>query len=106
MPKYLFKGSYTAEGARGLKKDGGSKRYQAADALVKQVGGTLDAFYFTFGENDFVLIADVPDSAAAVAISLAVNATGALGIQSSPLITVEEMDSAAKKKIAYRAPGK
>ena len=106
MPKYLFKGSYTAEGAKGLKKDGGSKRYQAAEALVKQVGGTLDAFYFTFGESDFILIADVPDSAAAVAVSLAVNATGALEAQSSPLITVQEMDAAAKRKVAYRAPGK
>jgi len=106
MPKYLFKGSYTAEGAKGLKKDGGSKRYQAAEALVKQVGGTLDAFYFTFGESDFILIADVPDSAAAVAVSLAVNATGALEAQSSPLITVQEMDAAAKRQLAYRAPGK
>jgi uncharacterized protein with GYD domain len=106
MPKYLFKGSYTAEGAKGLKKDGGSKRYQAAEALVKQVGGTLDAFYFTFGESDFVLIADLPDSAAAVAISLAVNATGALETHSSPLITVEEMDAAAKRKVPYRPPGR
>jgi uncharacterized protein with GYD domain len=106
MAKYLFKGRYTADGAKGLKKDGGSKRRQAAEALVKTVGGTLDAFYFTFGENDFVLIADLPDSAAAVAVSLAVNATGALAAQSSPLITVEEMDAAAKKKVGYRPPGR
>ena len=106
MPKYLFKGSYTAEGAKGLKKDGGTKRLKAAEALVAQVGGTLDAFYFTFGENDFILIADVPDSGAAVAISLAVNATGALESHSSPLITVEEMDAAAKRKVAYRPPGR
>ena len=105
MPKYLFKGSYTTEGAKGLKKDGGSKRRQAAEALVKQVGGTLESFYFTFGESDFILIADVPDSAAAVALSLAVNGSGGLRSQSSPLITVEEMDAAAKRKVGYRPPG-
>ena len=26
MPKYLFQGNYTAAGAKGLLKDGGSKR--------------------------------------------------------------------------------
>jgi uncharacterized protein with GYD domain len=105
MPKYLFQGSYTAEGAKGLQKEGGSKRRQAAEALLKEVGGKLESFYFTFGANDFVLIADLPDSAASVAISLAVNATGVLNIQSSPLITVEEMDAAAKKQVTYRPPG-
>ena len=30
MPKYLFTASYTAEGIKGLLKDGGSKREAAA----------------------------------------------------------------------------
>src|SRR5260370_34523014 len=62
MPKYLVQGSYTAEGAKGLRKDGGSKRRQVAEALLKEAGGKLDAFYFTFGETDFAIIADLPDN--------------------------------------------
>ena len=41
MPKYLLQVSYTAEGARGVAKDGGSKRREAARVLVESVGGKL-----------------------------------------------------------------
>ena len=50
MPKYLIQGSYTAEGTRGLLKDGGSKRKAAAEEAVKSVGARLEACYFAFGE--------------------------------------------------------
>ena len=41
MPKYLFVGSYTAEGVRGLLKDGGSKRRAVAQRAVESAGGSL-----------------------------------------------------------------
>ena len=41
MPKYLLKVSYTADGAKGLIKDGGSKRREAALGLVRSVGGSI-----------------------------------------------------------------
>ena len=44
MPKYLIVGSYTVEGAKGLLKDGGSKRRQVAEAALKGVGGKIEAF--------------------------------------------------------------
>ena len=105
MPKFLIQGSYTAEGAKGLRKDGGSKRRQVAEALVKEAGGRLDAFYFTFGQTDFVLIADLPDSVSSAALSLAVNASGVTKVNTTPLLTPEEMDAATKKQIGYRGPG-
>jgi len=105
MPKYLIQGSYTAQGAKGVQKDGGSKRRQAADALVKEAGGKLEAFYYTFGETDFVIIAELPDSVSVAALSLAVNSSAAISLRTTPLITPEEMDAAAKKQLAYRPPG-
>jgi uncharacterized protein with GYD domain len=105
MPKYLFLGSYTAEGASGLRKDGGTKRRQVAEGLVKEAGGKLEAFYFSFGDSDVAIIAELPDSASSVAVSLAVNASGITQIKTIPLITVEEMDVASKKKLDYRPPG-
>ena len=57
MPKYLIKASYTVEGAKGLLKDGGSKRREAAEQALKSAGGKVEAFYFAFGETDaFVII--------------------------------------------------
>ena len=105
MPKFLIQGSYTAEGAKGLRKDGGSKRRQVAEALLKEAGGKLDAFYFTFGKTDFLLIADLPDSVSSAALSLAVNASGVTRVTTTPIITPEEMDAAAKKQIGYHGPG-
>ncbi len=105
MPKFLVQGNYTAEGAKGLRKDGGSKRRQVAEALVKEAGGKMEAFYYTFGKSDFVLIADFPDNVSSAAVSLAVNASGVTTLTTTPLLTPEEMDVAAKKHLAYRGPG-
>ena len=63
MPKYLLQVSYTAEGAKGVLKDGGSKRRAAAKAVVESVGGKLESMYFAFGEKDVFAIVDVPDAA-------------------------------------------
>jgi uncharacterized protein with GYD domain len=105
MPKYLVQGSYTAEGAKGLRKDGGSKRRQIVEALLKEVGGKLDALYFTFGDTDVVCVVDAPDNVSIAAVSLAVNASGLTSLRTIPLLTPEEMDAAAKKQISYRGPG-
>lgn len=43
MPKYLFTGSYTEEGLKGLLKDGGSGRRAAVEQLMQSLGGTLEA---------------------------------------------------------------
>jgi uncharacterized protein with GYD domain len=105
MPKYLFEASYTAEGARGLIKDGGSKRRAAIEAMVKGLGGRLEALYFTYGDTDAIVIVDLPDSASATAASLTVGASGAARVKTVVLITPEEVDQAVKKTVQYRAPG-
>jgi uncharacterized protein with GYD domain len=105
MPKFLVSVSYSADGAKGLRKDGGTKRQHAATKAVESVGGKIEAMYFCFGEQDAVIIADLPDAASAAAVSLAVSSTGAARLTTTPLITPEEMDKAAGKKTAYKAPG-
>jgi uncharacterized protein with GYD domain len=106
MPKYLLQASYTAEGAKGLLKDGGSKRRDAARTLAESVGGKIDCFYFAFGKNDIVAVVDMPDSAAAAAASLAIGASGALEGHITVLLTPEEIDQAAKKSFKYTPPGR
>ncbi len=105
MPKYLYNGSYTLEGVKGLVKDGGSSRKAQVESAVRSLGGKLEAFYFAFGENDTYSIMDFPDNVSCAAVSLAVNASGGYRGYVVPLLTVEEMDLAAKKKVLYRGPG-
>jgi uncharacterized protein with GYD domain len=105
MAKYLTKANYNAEGARGLLKDGGSGRRAAVQKLVTAMGGKLEGFYFGYGDCDAYVIIDLPDHISALAISLAVNASGLVTASTVPLITPEEMDMATKKVPAYQAPG-
>ncbi len=105
MPKYLAQLSYTGEGLKGLLKEGGSGRRQAAERIVQSVGGTLEAFYFAFGDNDVYVIADVPDNVSMAAMALTVAGSGALTIKTTVLLTPEEVDAAVKKTPNYRPPG-
>ena len=105
MPKYLFTGTYSAEGARGLLKEGGSGRREATEKLVKSLGGTVEGYYFAFGSDDFYLVADLPSNAAAAAGALTAAATGAIATRTVVLMTPEEVDAATKLTPAYRAPG-
>lgn len=105
MPTYLWRASYTAEGAKGLAKEGGTKRRSTVQQAVEKAGGKVHAFYYAFGETDVFSIVEFPDAASAVAVSLAVNGSGAVRLHATPLISPEEVDAATKKSIAYRAPG-
>jgi uncharacterized protein with GYD domain len=105
MPKFLWRVSYTPQGAQGLQKDGGSARRAAVQRLTEQAGGKLESFYFALGEADAYVIAELPDVTTATAISLAVSAAGAAHLQTALLVTPEEMDQVVKKSVDYRPPG-
>ena len=106
MAKYLVHGSYTPEGAKGLLKDGGTQRVAAVTAATEALGGKVECLYFSFGEEDVVGIVDVPDAATIAAFSIAVNASGAVALKTTALLTAEEIDTATQKTLAYRAPGR
>ena len=105
MPKYLLQATYVGDGTKGLLKEGGSSRRAAAEKAVKSVGGSLEAFYFAFGETDVYAIAEVPDNASMAAIALTISASGAVAVKTTVLLTPEEIDKAVKMAPSYRAPG-
>ncbi len=105
MAKYLFIASYTAHGTKGIVKDGGSSRRDQVDRMVRGLGGTLESFYFAFGGADIYGIVDLPDHASAAAVSMTINATGAVQVKTVILLSPEEIDAAAKKSVEYRPPG-
>jgi len=106
MPKYLIQGSYSDEGLKGLLKEGGSKRREAAEQAVKGLGGRLEAFYYAFGRHDFVVIADLPSNVDATALSLTANLSEEIKSHMTVLITPEEVDQATKRTVKFRPPGK
>ena len=105
MAKYLFRASYTAGGAAGLLKEGGSGRAKAVTALAASVGGSVETMYWALGSDDFYVIADLPDAAAAAALSLTVGASGAATITTAPLFSADEVDEIVRRRVEYRPPG-
>ncbi len=105
MPKYLAHASYTVEGLKGLLKDGGSKRREVVEQLTKGLGGTLEAFYYAFGDDNVFAIMDLPDNVSATAASLIINAAGAAKVKITVLLTPGEVDQATKTSVDYRPPG-
>lgn len=106
MAKFLVFFKYETEGLKGLLAEGGTKRRQATEQLIKSLGGKLEAYYFAFGEDDGFTILDLPDNSSAAAASLVVSASGAVSTRVIVLLTPEEVDQAVKKSVTYRPPGK
>ena len=105
MATYLLQVSYTTDGLKGVLREGGSSRRTMVDGMVKSLGGTLESFYYAFGDDDVYATAQLPDNVTAAAVSLAVSASGAARSKVVVLLTPEELDAATKKSVGYRAPG-
>ena len=104
MPKFLFEGSYTVEGVKGLRRQGGRGRREAVARAAHSVGGRLEQFYFAFGEHDVFAVADLPDNESAAAFALAVGEAGGVSVRTVVLLTPDEVDAAAKRSVEYRPP--
>jgi uncharacterized protein with GYD domain len=105
MPKYLFQASYTASGEEGVRAKGGTDRRDAVADTAHSLGGELECLYFEFGDRDAFSIVDLPDDQAAAALALIVNASGAATVNTTVLLTPEEVDEAASRAVTFRPPG-
>jgi uncharacterized protein with GYD domain len=105
MAAFMVQFSYTEQGAKGLLKEGGSKRREATEQLIKSLGGKLVAYYFAFGEYDGLAIVEGVDNIDTAAAALIVGASGAVKTMTTVLMTPDEVDKAARKSGNYRAPG-
>jgi uncharacterized protein with GYD domain len=104
MPKYLVEASYSTDGIKGLKSEGGSARVAATKALVEALGGSLECFYFAFGDNDAFIVADLPDNETVAAVQMAVNGSGSIRSRTVVLLTPQEIDGAARRNVPFHPP--
>jgi uncharacterized protein with GYD domain len=105
MPKYLYHGSYTDKGLKGLMKDGGSKRMEVTRKAIESLGGKMEAYYFALGANDFFIILEAPDNVKAITGSLVANASGTVKVNITALVSPEEVDLAVKQTMDWQPPG-
>ena len=105
MTKFLWHGSYSQAGAKGLIADGGTKRRSDVEQALAGVGGSLEAIYWAFAEDDYYAIVDFPDRVSEAAVNLATTAAGLVEVKSVVLMTTEELDEATQRSIGYSVPG-
>ncbi len=109
MAKYALLGGYTTEAWARFVQNPGDRAAPVRKA-VESVGGKLDVLYWSFGEDDYLVIVDAPDDVTMAAISVAVGSSGSLrNLRTIKLITADELQKVlAKAKTvaaAYVPPG-
>jgi uncharacterized protein with GYD domain len=105
MPKYLITANYTAEGMAGVRAAGAKSRIDAVSTMLEAMGGRLESFHFAFGETDVFAIAEAPDDEAVAAVAIAINSSGAVSINTTKLLTVDQVDDALRRTVDYQPPG-
>ena len=105
MTRFMWTGSYTIDGSKGVIAEGGSSRRAMVEKMLASMGGKLECFYFAFGNDDIIIIGEVPDNASGAAIGLTVAASGGAHGRVTILLTPAEIDAAAKMSPAYRPAG-
>ena len=94
---------------RGCQRCSQGRRYWAArrnPEADRESWRSPEAFYFAFGSDDVVVIADLPDQRTAAAIGLAVNADGHTQSQDRCVLTPDEIDEAVKTTVELPAAGR
>jgi uncharacterized protein with GYD domain len=105
VPKYLVQASLIGEGVKGLRSEGGSARRDVVAKLCADVGGSLESFYFAFGDTDVIAVMDLPDNVTAAGVALLVGSSNRVDVKTTPLLSPEEVDAAVKVGGEYRPPG-
>jgi uncharacterized protein with GYD domain len=105
MAKFLFRASLSPEGVAGVLAEGGTSRRAAVKEAIENLGGSLESFYFAFGDDDVVGICELPDNESAAAFAMETSSSGRVSVSTTVLVTPEEVDRAREKKSGWRAPG-
>jgi uncharacterized protein with GYD domain len=78
MPIYMYQGAYTPESWAAQLKNPQNRVETVGRQVCEAVGGRLIGAWYSFGEYDMVVIAEMPNNQAASALPLAIAAGGAL----------------------------
>lgn len=106
MPKYLARAKFNEKGLEALRSSGAASRLEAGRIGAASLGGTMECYYFAFGEDDAYTILDLPDDEAATSLSVAANASGLVTVRVTKLLTAEQVDEAFGRAPDYRPPGR
>jgi uncharacterized protein with GYD domain len=107
MAKYLTLFGFTSETITGFVANP-SDRSAVVRRLVESVGGSLECYYWMFGQHDGMAIVEMPDSHTHAAATLAIISSGAFShFETHELIRADDLTAIAERArgIPYQPPG-
>ena len=104
MPIFITHGRYTAAAVKGMVEHAQDRAKAVAD-LFEHAGGKLLGFYITFGEYDWLSIAEVPDAETNLAVLLAGISKATVSDVKTTLAVTPEALQRACRTAATLAPG-
>jgi uncharacterized protein with GYD domain len=107
MPYYLVQATYTPEAWARLVENPEDRR-EALGTMAERAGGTLHNSWLSFGDQDVVLLFEMPDNTRVASALMAAASSGAIkSLKTTPLLTWEEGLEAMRgaSDVAYRPPG-
>ncbi len=88
MATYLMFGKYSLEAVKQIS----AERTDKAIALIKQHGGELKAGYVLLGEDDLLLVVDLPNTEQAIKTSVGLTKLLGIAFRTAPAVSVAEFD--------------
>lgn len=109
MPIFVTQGRYSQQGLNGLVAKP-EDRQEPVRQLFESSGGRLINYYMTFGEYDFLIIAEVPDERAMLSVLAAAGAGGGVtDVKTTLAVTTAEAKeafaAAARTAPQFRSAG-
>lgn len=95
MPFYIVLGNYTQKGLEEMKET--EEKIKATNELAKEYQGEIKQLFYTFGQYDFVAIAEFPDNKAMMKTILRVARTGEVRTETLAAIPMEEYIAITKE---------
>ena len=97
MAVYMYQASYSGDAIKALVNNP-QDRTGAARAAIEANGGTMIGAWMAFGEDDLLVIADMPDDESMAGVALAISSTGAIvGGKTPKLLTLDQAVASMKK---------
>jgi len=108
MPLFITQGRYSSDAHKGMIANP-EDRSQAAAKLIEAAGGKMLAYHITFGEYDWLIVADLPSEKHAAAYVVKAASTGGV-TDTKTMAAMTTADAMAAYTMAagigtYRAPG-
>ena len=94
MSTFFLFGRYSDKSIKGVS----SKRTKRVENLIKKLGGKLISIYALFGEQDLVIIVDLPDMESAIQLSTSLFKLTGISFSTHPAFEVKTFDKLVSKK--------